>query len=121
MRNKLLAVCVLGLETSRTLAGCTDEAGRTVHLRQAISLVEPRSPASDVGLQVDDVILSYADTPIFDRNGLMRAVEESGDEVAPLVVDRDGQTLSFDVTLRGIGIDVRSRLVADPSPDKPAS
>lgn len=60
----------------------------------------PEGPARDAGLQTGDVITSFAGTPVEDTRGLVRRVAEApAGETAQVVVMRDGDELTLDVTL----------------------
>ena len=60
----------------------------------------PEGPARDAGLQTGDVITSFAGTEVEDTRGLVRRVAEApAGETAQVVVMRDGDELTLDVTL----------------------
>ena len=60
-----------------------------------VGMVVPRSAAYDVGLKVDDVILSVDEQPIFAFSQLKDQVESSDGRVLLLEVWRDGEVMDF--------------------------
>ncbi|MET0145861.1 MAG: trypsin-like peptidase domain-containing protein [Ilumatobacteraceae bacterium] len=62
--------------------------------------VEPDSPASKAGIEVGDVVVSVDDATTDGRAGVIAAIRdhEPGDRI-PVVVVRDGDEQTFDVTL----------------------
>ena len=65
-----------------------------------ITTVDADSPASDAGIEVGDVVVSIDDAAIDGSAGVVAAIRDQspGDEVAVVVV-RDGEEQTFDVTL----------------------
>jgi len=60
----------------------------------------PDGPAKDAGMQDGDVILSFAGVDVIDTRGLVRQVGNSPvGETVPVVVFRDGETVTLQVTL----------------------
>ena len=62
--------------------------------------VEADSPAAEAGIEAGDVVISVDDAATDGRAGVIAAIRdhEPGDEVAVVVV-RDGEERTFDVTL----------------------
>ncbi|MEO7398808.1 MAG: PDZ domain-containing protein, partial [Ilumatobacteraceae bacterium] len=58
------------------------------------------SPADDVGLETGDIVIEVDGQTIYGSGGVIGAIRdnEPGDEVT-VVVERDGERMSFDVTL----------------------
>jgi serine protease Do len=68
--------------------------------RGALVTDVPEGPAMDGGMEVGDVILSFAGQDIDDTRELVRVVGDSGvDETVRVIVFRDGETQTLRVTL----------------------
>ena len=65
-----------------------------------ISTVSPDGAAAEAGLQVEDRILSLAGEPITSTRDWIRRLRASPDVTMPLVVLRDGQRVSLEITPR---------------------
>lgn len=77
-----------------------------------VASLDQSGPASQVGIRRGDVIISFDGTPVATQEDLIDAVarKNSGDSVS-LTVDRDGQTLTFQVTLAARPGSIRSGAV----------
>ena len=71
------------------------EDGRACTARE---LEENPSPAAAAGLQPGDRFVSFNGTPVTDWKALQTAIRENDDKTAAVVVDRDGQQVSLEVT-----------------------
>ena len=71
------------------------EDGRACTARE---LEENPSPAAAAGLQPGDRFVSFNGTPVTDWKALQTAIRENDDKTAAIVVDRDGQQVSLEVT-----------------------
>jgi serine protease Do len=65
-----------------------------------VVLVANTGPAADAGIQAGDVITSFAGVEIYNRDELLRrlVIQHPGD-VIPVGVSRDGNALTFSLTL----------------------
>lgn len=98
-----------------SLRGLLDEAeydrflfgtGRTNRVR--VEQVIEGSPAQQLGLGPDDVLLRYDDAPVYSYEDLRSAItSDEVDETATLEVERDGRLIEFEVPRGPIGVQLR--------------
>ena len=104
--NLVLAIVLLtivmsgiGLQTATTTVAAVSEcvlpAGTT---QTECTDSDPASPAADAGVRPGDVILSVAGTPVSTFAEASTIIQAAPNEQLPLVVERNGQTLTLDVT-----------------------
>ena len=81
-----------------------------------ISNVYENSPASKAGIQVDDVVVSMTGKEVSSETleEILNAVKANQDEVVSMTIQRNGQTLRFDLKQEAIQIQrVHMRMVSD--------
>lgn len=77
--------------------------------RVAIQSLIEGSPAQDVGIQVGDIVYSYAGKRLFMINDLKNATTEgTGGELVPIQIVRDGDTMDFYIPRGPLGVRLKS-------------
>ena len=83
-----------------------------------VSKVTPDSPAAGAGIQQGDVIIEYAGQDVESLRELTRAVADtSPDEVAEVVVWRDGARTTLEVEIAQMPVDEQQVAAVDPADD----
>lgn len=73
---------------------------RVIKREVLIGYVEPNSPASNVGLKLEDQVISIANTPVDSQSKLQTLTKSHAGEVVKVNVLRHGQRISVNAPLR---------------------
>jgi membrane-associated protease RseP (regulator of RpoE activity) len=107
----LLFILAIGIGQSKnnsnvisSIAACVPASAKTLNSANPCAGGNlAKSPAEVAGLKPDDKIISVAGRPVSNWNKLHAALKaQKAGAIVPIVVDRNGRQLDFNVTLAGI-------------------
>jgi len=90
----------IGVEYAALNPQVAQQQGLSITEGALIQAVSPNSPSAQVGIQAGDVIVAINEKPVNDREPLViHILSHSVGEVVSVTVLRDGEELTFDLTL----------------------